>query len=297
MKSHRSLTVLSIAIALTSTSLFAAESPVVPLWINGAPGSEARRAEPEKKYGGWVSNIHNPSLLVFLPTKDKATGAAVIVLPGGGQTRLSVNEHGTEVAQWLADHGVAAFVLKSRLAKDEANPPDRAQPYTLDTSVGDLYRATRLVRSRAQEWAVNPAAVGVLGLSAGGEVALLAVTRQEHWAGDSSSPDLVEQQSARPDFFALMYPNGLPGENLELIQGKTPPAFLVCAYNDKSSNPALLADFFIKLKKIGINAELHIYSIGGHGFAVRPRPFAANDWSSRFMEWLRDRGFLSKSSP
>ena len=259
-------------------------------------GSEARRAEPEKKYGGWVSNIHNPSLIVFLPAKDKANGAAVIVLPGGGQTRLSFKEHGTEVAEWLADHGVAAFVLKSRLANDEANPPGHAQPYTLDTSVSDLYRATRLVRSRAGEWAVNPAAVGVLGLSAGGEVALLGVTHEAHWAPDSGSPDLVEQQSARPDFFALMYPNGLPGENLELIQGKTPPAFLVCAFNDKSSNPALLADFFIKLKKTGINAELHIYSTGGHGFAMRPRPFAANEWSQRFMEWLRDRGFLGKST-
>jgi endo-1,4-beta-xylanase len=289
MKSYRSPTVLAIAIGLAATSLFAAEEPVVPLWMNGAPGSESRRAEPEKRDGEFVSNIHNPSLTVYLPSKDKSTGAAAVVLPSGGHARLSIEQHGNEVARWLADHGVAAFVLKYRLSKDNATPAGEKQPYSLNAhSVADAHRAIRLVRSRAQEWGINPAAVGVLGFSAGGEVALLAATR--HDTGNASSPDLVERQSSRPDFFALMYPNGMPGDNLDLSKENTPPAFLVCTYDDRM--PALLAEFFIKLKKSDVNAEIHIYNSGGYGVAVRPRPGAVSGWPVRFMEWLRDRGFI-----
>lgn len=182
MSSFNPTTTLRLVLLLTALARagFAAnEHPIVPLWPNGAPGSEARKGEPEKIVGNNVSNIHHPSLTVHLPVKSQATGAAVIVAPGGGHARLSIQNEGYDVARWLADHGIAAFVLKYRLGKDDATPPGMPQPYAYDVhGLADTQRAIRLVRSRAAEWGVNPAAVGVIGFSAGGEVAALAAIRR-----------------------------------------------------------------------------------------------------------------------
>src|SRR3954470_15652374 len=195
--------------ALTATVNAADNRPVVPLWPNGAPGSEARRNEPEKTAKSNVSNIHNPTLTVYLPPKGTATGAAVIVAPGGGHARHAIEHEGWNVAEWLADHGVAAFVLKYRLAKNNANPAGAPQPYTVDRdALADAQRAFRIVRARAKEWGVNSNAIGIVGFSAGGEVALLAATRGTD--GVSGASDPIDRQSARANFFALIYPGGLP---------------------------------------------------------------------------------------
>lgn len=268
-----------------------ADHPAIPLWPNGAPGSEARKAEPEKIVGSSVSNIHYPTLVVYLPAKDKATGAAVIVAPGGGHANLAIQHEGWNVAQWLADHGVAAFVLKYRLAKDNANPAGTPQPYTVDRdALADAQRAFRIIRARAKEWNVNPSSIGIVGFSAGGEVALLAATRGADGKSDASDP--IERQSARANFFSLIYPGGLPRTDIELSK-ETPPTFLAAGYGDRQNISEGLAEFYLKCKKAGVSAELHMYAGAGHGFGVRDtNKGPSGAWIARFHEWLGDRKFL-----
>ncbi|HVS53336.1 MAG TPA: alpha/beta hydrolase [Opitutaceae bacterium] len=273
--------------------------PAILLWPNGAPGSEARQAEPEAI--SWrqepdlvfpvISNIHAPSLTPYLPAPAKATGAAVIIAPGGGHMQLTIDREGYDLAQWLADRGIAAFVLKYRLARDGSTAEGAPQSYKVDVhALADARRAIRLVRARAAEWHVRPDRVGILGFSAGGELAILAALRID--AGDPAAADPLERINARPDFFAPIYPGGLANRENEIAKDKTPPAFLLCAYDDQM--PAALASFFGALKRAGVNAELHIYDRGGHGFGVRTdRPdYAISGWPDRFVGWLGDRGFL-----
>lgn len=278
-----------------------AHPAAIPLWPNGAPGFEARKDEPEQI--SWrqepdivfpvVFNIHNPSITPFLPAKDKATGCAVVIAPGGGHMQHTIDREGYDLAKYLADRGIAAFVLKYRLARDMANQGSgAAQPYKVEVhGAGDGARAIRLIRSRAAEWDVKPDRIGIMGFSAGGEIAILDGLR--HDAGKPDASDPVERVSSRPDFFAPIYPGGL-NHNDEIAKEKTPPAFLACATDDRM--PEQLANFFVALRKAGVNAELHIYNSGGHGFGVRPdRPdMAVSTWHARFVDWLGDRGFLKK---
>ncbi len=286
----------SLTLLFAAHLLGAAERPVVPLWPQGAPGSEARKAEPEKVAGSNLSNIHHPSLLVYLPPKNQATGAAVIVAPGGGHARHAIQHEGYNVGEWLASHGVAAFVLKYRLAKDDANPAGQPPPYTVDRdALADAQRAMRLVRARAGEWGVNPAAVGILGFSAGGEVALLAATRGAD--GHPAATDPIDRQSARANFYSLIYPGGLPRTDL-VVSRETPPVFLAAGYGDRQNISEGLAEFYLKTKRAGASAELHIYAGAGHGFGVRESnqgPHAA--WIARFLEWLGDRKLLGPPRP
>jgi endo-1,4-beta-xylanase len=285
------------ALFLTSLILSAAEpAALVPLWSGGAPGSGARRAEPEKVAGSNVSNIHEPSLTVYLPEAGRASGCAVIVAPGGGHARLAIQHEGWNVARWLADHGVAAFVLKYRLAKDDSTPAGSPQPYTVDRdALGDAQRAVRLVRARAAEWKLNPAAVGIIGFSAGGEVALLAATRPGSGAPEATDP--IERRDARPDFYGLIYPGGLPRTDIEVTKG-TPPVFLTAGYGDRQNISEGLAEFYLRTKRAGASAELHMYAGAGHGFGVRDtNKGPAGAWISRFHEWLGDRGFLRATAP
>ncbi len=273
----------------------------VPLWANGAPGSEARKNEPEQIT--WrrepdivfpvLFNVHNPSIVPFLPEKSKATGCAVIIAPGGGHMQHTIDREGYDLAKFLADRGIAAFVLKYRLARDAANPRGGPQPYTIDGhAAADGSRAVRLIRSRATEWNLKPDRIGIMGFSAGGEVALLAAAR--HDAGKPDASDPIDRVSSRPDFFAPIYPGGLQRTDYTWSKDATPPAFLACAYDDRM--PEALANFFVTLRKAGVNAELHVYNCGGHGFGVRAdRPdLGVSTWHHRFAEWLGDRGFLKK---
>jgi acetyl esterase/lipase len=286
-----------------------AHPSAVPLWPNGAPGSEARRNEPEQI--SWrqeqdivfpvVFNVHNPSITPFLPAKDKATGCAVIIAPGGGHMQHTIDREGYDLAKYLAGRGIAAFVLKYRLARDQANlSTGAAQPYTIEgQGASDASRAIRLVRARAGNWNVKPDRIGILGFSAGGELAILAALR--HDAGKPGAADPVERVSSRPDFFAPIYPGGLGSNDLERRDGeiakdRTPPAFLACTVDDRM--PVALATFWTALNNAGVNAELHIYNSGGHGFGVRAdRPnLSVSTWHARLVDWLGDRGFLKKGS-
>ena len=285
-----------LAAIVAVTSLLAVEPcPIVSLWPAGAPGSEARKDEPEKiAANGAVSNVHNPTLTIYLPPKDKATGAAVVIAPGGAHRFHTIASEGYNVGQWLADHGIAGFVLKYRLARDDSNPPGTPQPYTIEGhALADAQRAIRLIRGRASEWGINPAAIGILGFSAGGEVAALAAMRPS--AGNATAPDPIDRLDARPDFQALLY----PGQSGKIIPEKgAPPAFLACGADDRPDIAEGLPAVYLLFKKAGVPVELHIYAGVGHGFGYRPeRPTAASGWPERFRDWLVNRKFLVSPIP
>jgi endo-1,4-beta-xylanase len=280
---------LMIALA-ACPQVMAQEQTVIRLWSDGAPGSEARAAEPEnvqpaKQPGAslHVSNIHNPSVTVCQPAKDKATGAAIIIAPGGGHQYLSYDIEGTEVARWLNEQGIAAFILKYRLAREPGST------YQVeDHALADAQRAIRLVRSRAGEWNVDPNRIGVMGFSAGGQLAALAATRFD--SGKSESADPVERMSSRPDFQIRCY-----GANraATTLPANIPPAFFVGAADDRIA--ASLPATFTSYVNAGVKSEIHIYSHGGHGFGMRDRSGQGGpvvQWNQRLKEWLIDQKLL-----
>ena len=271
---------------LAATALAADSHPVVPLWPNGAPGSEARKNEPEKVVGNSVSNIHFPTLTLYLPAADKATGVAIIVCPGGGHRNLVMQKEGYDIAQWLADHGIAGFVLKNRLANDDATPAGTTQPYTVERdALVDAQRAIRLVRSRAVEWGVNPANVGIIGFSAGGEVAAIAAMHPD--AGAPKAVDPIDRLDARPAFQGLIYPG--QSQKIQPVKG-APPAFLCCGADDRPDISEGVPKAYLLFKQAGVPVELHIYAGVGHGFGLRAGP--AHGWPDRFREWLVNQKFI-----
>lgn len=271
--------------------LAADNPPVVPLWANGAPGTPPGTADkeiyesatPERNYSR-LTRVHNPSVTVFLPPAEIATGAAVIICPGGAHRFLAIDHEGYDVGRWLARIGVAGFVLKYRLAQTEGFH------YSVDTSVGDALRAIRLVRSHAAEWGIDPKRVGIMGFSAGGEVTALVGAHQE--AASPEAADPVDRLNSRPDFQILVYPGGPLVAALRVPNG-APPAFLVCTYDDRGS-AALVAQLYLKFKEAEVPAELHIYAQGGHGFGMRESPLPVGTWTARVQDWMADQKLLKK---
>ena len=273
---------VTISIAAT------AQQKEVLLWPNGAPGSEGKTGNEKIRVvegDQVVTNIHNPSITPYIPASGKATGAAVIIAPGGGHRELWITHEGYNEAKWLSDRGVAAFVLKYRLARDSNST------YTIDKDeLADIQRAIRVVRIHAKEWGVDTAKIGVMGFSAGGEVAALAAMRFDY--GNAAATDAIDRLSSRPAFQALIYPGG--SSRFE-VAANTPPVFLVGGYGDRADIAEGIAQVYLKYKKANVPAELHIYSNAGHGFGMRDRnKGAVAGWIARFEEWLNDRGFLKK---
>ena len=195
-------------------------------------------------------------------------------------------EHeGYRVAEWLSSHGVVAFVLQYRLSRATGSI------YTVEgTELGDMQRAIRAVRSRSKEWSIDPKRVGVMGFSAGGELAALASTRYDAGRPDASDP--AERMSSKPDFQALLYP-ALPHDTR--LTAETPRAFLVCGALDRVNISQGLPEFYLALARLHIPAELHVYAGVGHGFGVRssnPKPVA--DWPELFLEWMSGQGLLRR---
>ena len=281
-----------LAALLASATLAAAEIPQsIPLWPGVAPGSEGKTAKEAVAVSDngeqRVSSIHSPSITPYLPAKDKATGAAILVVPGGGHRLLAITHEGYNVGEWLAQRGIAAFVLKHRLAREEGST------YRIEVeSFADAQRAMRLIRSRAAEWNIDPARLGAMGFSAGGELVSQISTRADE--GNPAATDPVERQPSKPAFQALIY----PGRSGDIQPTKdSPPAFLACAYNDRQDISEGLAEVYLRFKRAGVPAELHIYGTGGHGFGLRAtntRPVGA--WISRFEEWLAESGLLKRGS-
>jgi endo-1,4-beta-xylanase len=280
-----------LALLLHSQTARAEDPKEILLWPDGAPGSEGK-TEPEKvvtSAGGerTVSSVHKPSITPFLPAKEKATGAAVLVIPGGGHSKLCVDHEGVFVAHWLTDHGIAAFVLKHRLAREPGST------YTIkDHAMADTRRALQLIRSRAGEWNVDPARLGAMGFSAGGE--LVAQACMTPVAGRADAADAIERQSAVPSFQALIY----PGRSGDILPSKdAPPAFLACGERDRQDIAEGLAEVYLRFKRAGASAELHVYAGVPHGFGFRPNmQGAVAGWLDRFAEWLKGRGLLAAKS-
>lgn len=261
-----------------------AQQQEILLWPNGAPGSEGKAGDEKLRIvegDHVISNIHRPSVTVYLPSKEKANGAAVIVAPGGGHRELWITHEGYNVAKWLSERGIAAFVLKYRLARDSNST------YSIDKDeLADIQRAIRFVRNRAKEWNIDTARIGVMGFSAGGEVAALSAMRFDY--GNSTSADAIERESSRPAFQALIYPGN--SGRFE-VANNAPPVFLLAGSNDEIAKG--IVDVYLKYKKANVPAELHIYAGVGHGFGIRERNTGSiKGWIDRFYDWLSDRGFL-----
>jgi len=257
-----------------AAALLAADPLELKLWPNGAPGSEGKTAAETTRLAGdlkerVVSNVHQPSLAVYLPAKTTTPTAAVIIAPGGGHRELWSDHEGHNVARWLADHGVAGIVLKYRLAREKDST------YKIEgESLADTQRALRVTRANAAAWNVAPGKVGVMGFSAGGELAALAAVR----------PAADEE---RPAFQALIYP-AIPKDMA--LSRDTPAAFLVCGENDRQNISQGLPELYLAMRRAGASAELHVYSNVGHGFGLRSTmkgPVAG--WIVRFHEWLSAR--------
>ena len=287
MRTAKNIQCLLAAFICLSFGIASAQPTPIKLWPKGAPGSEgnvspeAVRLNPDGEH--IISNIHDPTILPYLPAAGTATGAAIVVAPGGGHVELWMDHDGYAVAEWLSSHGVAAFVLKYRLARDTNSK------YTVEgTELADMQRAIRTVRSRSKEWGVDPARIGVMGFSAGGELAALASTRYD--GGVPSSEDPVEHFSSKPDFQALIYP-AIPKD--PRLTAETPRAFLACGGNDRPDISQGLPELYLALSKLHVSSELHVYAGVGHGFGVRKtNPAPVSGWTSLFLEWMDAQGLL-----
>jgi endo-1,4-beta-xylanase len=287
----RFLGALLVWVMLPAWCLAADEPQVIPLWPSGAPGSEGKTDPEVVQENGKngvhdrrISRVHNPTLTVYLPPRDKASGAAVVICPGGAHRILAIDHEGYDVARRLNSIGVAGIVLKYRLA----NTPGAG--YKVDVhALADARRAIRLVRSRAEEWRIDPKRVGLMGFSAGGELTAMASTRFEPESASASDP--IDRLGSRPDFQVLIYPGGRP-ENFAVVK-ETPPGFLLVAADDRISAERTV-NSFSALRKAGVPAELHVYARGGHGFGMHEIRAPVAHWPTRLQEWMEDRGLLKK---
>ena len=294
--------IVLMLIILSMTSF--AQDKVLKVWPGGAPNDNGMK-EPEEKYDGVrVRNVSEAEMYVYLPEKEKNTGAAVVICPGGGYTIEAMDHEGYEMAEWLASKGVAGIVLKYRLPYGHHEIPS-----------GDARRAIRLVRANAKEWGIDPGKIGIAGSSAGGHLASTAGTRFDE--GIAGSADPMEKISCRPDFMLLLYPVitfneefGHMGSRQNLIGAgndwklvkeysnelhvtpKTPPTFLILADDDSGVPPRNSVEFYLALKENKIPAEMHIFQQGGHGFGMTKKNLPVDQWPDLFYNWLKSQKII-----
>lgn len=259
--------------------------------LHAAPGSDkdedfkpGKDAEGKPRVSA-VTNIHNPSIELYLAPKEIANGAAVILSPGGGNNTCNVGGEGIDVAAWFNSLGVSCFVHRYRL-----------KPYGSATdALADTQRAVRMIRARAKEWGVDPNRIGHMGFSAGGEqTARLELTFDD---GNPKAADPIERVSSRPDFCVLVYPGWKPDTlDMSKVPANLPPTFLVCAGTGDVFHAKQTVEFYNALFDVGqkmkphpLNLEMHIYGNGGHGGSITARkgiPFGT--WHYRLVEWGAD---------
>lgn len=287
-----------------------AQTETLRVWPDGVPG-----AIPDENYlektdtleGNriLVTRVSDPTLSVYPAPGDLATGTAVIVCPGGAYFLLAIGHEGRDVARWLNRQGITAFVLKYRLPSDAIME---------DKSVGplqDAQEALRIVRRRAGNWGIDPGRIGIMGFSAGGH---LASTLSTHY--DARVYPGKDTTSARPDFSLLIYPvismdqaithagsrlnllGASPGGDLvdhfsneKMVNGNTPPAFLVHSADDGTVNVENSIRYMQALKENGVPVEMHIYQEGGHGYGLGRKEGTKSGWPEACLAWLRANGF------
>ena len=268
-----------------------ARPEIIPLWPDGAPGSEDWDQEeqesvlpPSLKV---IRNVAQPTLTAYRPSAPVATGAAVIVCPGGAFHFLSIDMEGTDVARWLNARGVAAFVLKYRLIRTGEDFPAQVRETLADRNrmaglmkrltplvLADGQQAVRVVRRRAAEWGLAPERIGMIGFSAGGMV--------------TESVALQHDADSRPDYAAVIYDAGEGGPP---VPADAPPLFVLCADDDLMASPKSVR-LYSDWKAAGHPVELHIYSKGGHGFGMTKQGLPTDGWIERFGDWLQMQGLL-----
>lgn len=291
-----------ILLLLALANLATAAPQTIELWPEGVPGLKPD-AGPEKVVDGRTSNIHHPSLLVF--PAEKPNGSAVVLCSGGGYVRIAVNPRGDSSTRLLNRLGITVFALKYRLS-------DYGHPAPLQ----DVLRAVRTVRSRAAEFDVDPARIGVMGTSAGGHLSACAATLWDHAAGKTGAA--LDAVSARPDFAVLVYPvitmaqpfahagsrDALLGkppatdvaELLSVekqVRKDTPPVFIAATMADRVVPVENALAFYQALVKAGVPSELHVYPQGDHGNSLDPRHGPTATWPARLEDWLRFQKLLN----
>jgi acetyl esterase/lipase len=291
-----SVTLLAL-ITIVQPRIWGAEPEELPLWDGDIPGPAVMVTDPEMDLPAGPgqrpirrrTNITRPTLMVYPAAADTHNGAAIIVIPGGGFRYLTVDLEGSEACERWQQLGVTCFVLKHRCPTHEHTDP----------SVGpviDAQQAVRVVRAQADKWKLNPEKIGVLGFSAGGQVALLAATK----SAQEVISIAIEPPPHRPNLLLMAYPWGLylpkDGQLRADIQitDRTPPTFIAQAADDTASLPQGSSLVFHQLLQAKVPAELHIYERGGHGFGVRETAEASTtDWHEQATRWLSQRQFLT----
>lgn len=286
---------------LLPTVIVGAEKPpVINVWPGNPPGETKDIPEegvlpdrPGQRKVQRITNVSKPTLTIYRPAKEKDTGAAVLICPGGGYHILAWDLEGVEVAKWLNSIGVTGVVLKYRVPRRPGQARDKPPVGPLQ----DAQRALSLTRSNAKKWGIDKNRLGILGFSAGGH---LSASTSTNYDKRSYEPiDVVDKESCRPDFTVLIYPAYLAQKNtIELkpdirVTPKTPPMFLVHAANDRLSPKNSIA-LFLALKDANVPSELHVYTKGGHGFGLRPSDDPVSTWPARCAAWLKSQGFLKR---
>ncbi|HLK30670.1 MAG TPA: alpha/beta hydrolase [Puia sp.] len=276
---------LSISLIATKNILAQDSVQIIPLWKNGAPGFEKLKNEPELAKDWWVRNINNPSITVYLPPKEIATGAAVVVCPGGGFLNIVYNSEGRDAAKFLNSIGVAAFVLKYRLFRMENSPYKQEHP------MQDIFRAMRLVKSRSKEFNIDTAKLGVMGFSAGGEVAGWVSYRFKE--NHNASNDDIDKIYARPSFQILIYPGSLAVP--DSVSSDAPSTFMLAANGDDCCSEPIIK--LVQMhRKAKVPVEMHLYEKGAHAFNMgyRTEYLTLKNWPQRLSDWMKDNGWVKK---
>lgn len=272
-------------------------SETIPVWPDLAPGETTKKtgdALPARETDNppitRVENITSPTLDLFPAPADKANGVGVLILPGGGFGKVVPDMEGSEAAEWLNQLGISAYVLNYRTTTG-ADEPVTEKPWL--RPVQDSQRALKHLRANADEFGFDPEKIGLLGFSAGGQVAAIHATNENVFY---DAIDEVDGASHRPDFLILIYPWRVADEKTETLMPeivpseKTPPGFIVHTDDDKSSSLGA-ALIYLGMKKHGVSGELHVYQSGGHGYGTRDRPDSViGTWTDRATDWLVLRG-------
>jgi acetyl esterase/lipase len=298
-----------LGLLLTSAVLgssSAAEPVVVELWPGTAPdepgtvGPERVRLSPqlERKQvevterTQLITDVTKPTISIWHPEKDKQTGTAMLIFPGGGYWDLYWQLEGEEVAAWLNSMGVTGIVLKYRVPRR----PDDVKGEPARRPLQDAQRAIRLIRSRSGEWNINPERIGVMGFSAGGHLAIASATRFDQ--STYAATDELDKISCRPNFAVAVYSGYLKAKDKEelspdiRIPTNTPPVFLAHGGDDIISEPQHSVLMYLALKRVGVPAELHIYAAAAHDFGVRKNERPCSTWTDSCAHWMRHMGFL-----